>query len=117
MNGDTYEGNWYEHLRHGQGTYTYASTGTKYIGTWINGKREGSGEMVHSNHRFVGTFAEDFPKGLRKYKFDMGCEQHGEYILEEQIQEGDTEEDEQITITTPKWKCSRITEIENVVYN
>lgn len=115
MNGDTYEGNWYEHQRHGQGTYTYSSTGSKYTGTWVNGKREGSGELIHSNHRFIGNFVENNPQGVGKYKFDMGCEQHGEYLLQEHLQEGDTEEDEQITIITPKWKCTRIGELDTIM--
>ena len=27
VNGDIYEGEWQNHVRHGQGTYTYAETG------------------------------------------------------------------------------------------
>lgn len=59
INGDTYEGEWLNHVRHGQGTYTYAATGTKYVGTWNNGKRDGHGELVHANHKYVGVFKED----------------------------------------------------------
>ena len=33
--------------------------GTKYIGTWKDGKREGHGELIHANHKYVGTFKED----------------------------------------------------------
>lgn len=112
LNGDTYEGDWYEHQRHGQGVYTYSATGTKYTGSWVHGKRDGAGELVHSNHRYVGNFVDDNLQGAGKYRFDIGCEQDGEYILEERIQEGDTEEDEQLTELTAKWKCSQITEIE-----
>lgn len=59
INSDTYEGEWLNHVRHGQGTYTYATTGTKYIGTWNGGKRDGHGELVHANHKYVGVFKED----------------------------------------------------------
>jgi len=59
VNGDNYEGEWLNHVRHGQGTYTYAATGTKYVGTWNTGKREGHGELVHANHKYVGVFKED----------------------------------------------------------
>jgi len=38
-NGDIYEGEWFNHVRHGVGTYTYGETGVKYYGTWIEGKR------------------------------------------------------------------------------
>ena len=30
-NGDTYNGEWCDNLRHGQGTYQYADTGAKVI--------------------------------------------------------------------------------------
>lgn len=59
INGDTYEGEWLNHVRHGQGTYTYSATGTKYVGTWNNGKREGHGELIHANHKYVGVFKDD----------------------------------------------------------
>lgn len=59
VNGDTYEGEWKDHQRHGQGTYTYAATGTKYVGRWQIGKREGHGELIHANHKYVGVFKED----------------------------------------------------------
>ena len=58
-NSDTYEGEWQSHLRHGQGVYTYKDTGTRYVGTWINGKREGAGELIHANHRFQGGWIAD----------------------------------------------------------
>lgn len=34
-------------------------TGTKYQGTWKDGKREGHGELIHANHKYVGTYKED----------------------------------------------------------
>ena len=58
INGDTYEGEWQNHSRHGRGTYTYADTGTKYIGMWSYGKWNGHGELIHANHKYVGTFRE-----------------------------------------------------------
>lgn len=42
--------------RHGQGTYYYAETGSKYVGTWVNGQQEGAAELVHLNHRYQGKF-------------------------------------------------------------
>ena len=58
-NGDTYEGEWQSHLRHGQGVYTYKDTGTKYVGTWVSGKRDGAGELIHQNHRYQGGWIAD----------------------------------------------------------
>lgn len=59
MNGDTYEGEWQNHERHGRGTYTYAATGSKYIGMWNEGKWQGHGELIHANHKYVGTFNQN----------------------------------------------------------
>lgn len=42
--------------RNGQGTYVYAETGSKYVGTWVNGQQEGAAELIHLNHRFQGRF-------------------------------------------------------------
>ncbi len=58
-NGDTYEGDWNNNLRHGQGTYTYASSGAKYVGGWVNGRREGTGEIILSNYSYKGNFTAD----------------------------------------------------------
>ncbi|XP_076841636.1 radial spoke head 1 homolog isoform X3 [Brachyhypopomus gauderio] len=79
-NGDTYDGKWVHHQRHGQGVYTYHDTGSKYVGTWIMGKMESAGEFIHLNHRYQGSFHNSNPSGPGKYVFDIGCEQHGEYI-------------------------------------
>jgi len=113
-NGDSYEGDWYQNQRHGQGVYTYSSTGSKYRGTWQDGKRDGSGELVHANHRYVGNFVDDQPSGHGKYRYDNGCEQTGQYILEEKIHEGDAEEDETLTVMIPKWKSGQIVEIPTI---
>jgi radial spoke head protein 1 len=59
VNGDTYEGEWQNHVRHGRGTYTYALTGTKYVGMWKSGKWDGHGELIHANHKYVGTFKDN----------------------------------------------------------
>lgn len=45
-NGDTYDGEWCHHLRHGQGTYIYKQAGLMYIGGWIKGRRDGTGKIV-----------------------------------------------------------------------
>lgn len=42
--------------RHGQGTYLYAETGSKYVGTWVHGQQEGAAELIHLNHRYQGKF-------------------------------------------------------------
>lgn len=111
VNGDTYEGEWKDHQRHGQGTYTYAATGTKYVGRWQIGKREGHGELIHANHKYVGVFKDDKPMGKGKYVFDIGCEQHGEYIPIEQEKEDKGDDEEPSANIVPKWKAGQVTAI------
>ncbi len=79
---------------------------------WIRGRRHGSGEILYSNHRFLGNFLEDLSVGSGKFQFDAGCEQIGEYKLEQLEIPGETEEDEVIQTNTPKWKCSQIQAIQ-----
>uniref|UniRef100_UPI003AACD20A radial spoke head 1 homolog n=1 Tax=Centroberyx gerrardi TaxID=166262 RepID=UPI003AACD20A len=105
-NGDTYDGEWLRHIRHGHGIYLYHETGSKYKGSWVNGKMETAGEFIHSNHRYQGNFANNHPSGPGKYVFDTGCEQHGEYRQAEQDR-AEGEEDEAASTTVLKWipKC------------
>ncbi|XP_025768860.1 radial spoke head 1 homolog [Puma concolor] len=86
VNNDTYTGEWFAHQRHGQGTYFYAETGSKYVGTWVNGQQEGMAELIHLNHRYQGKF-------LNK--------------------NGEEGEEEEVTLMTvvPKWKATSITEL------
>ncbi|XP_073768658.1 radial spoke head 1 homolog isoform X3 [Danio rerio] len=107
-NGDTYDGEWLHHQRHGQGAYTYHDTGSQYVGTWIMGKMESAGELIYLNHRYQGNFINNNPSGPGKYVFDIGCEQHGEYLQIEQVK-GDAEEEEPAMTTILKWKPKAIT--------
>ena len=40
MNGDIYEGQFEDNLRHGQGTYIHEDTQVKYKGAWVKGQRQ-----------------------------------------------------------------------------
>ncbi|KAB1283554.1 Radial spoke head 1-like protein [Camelus dromedarius] len=110
VNNDTYTGEWFAHQRHGQGTYFYAETGSKYVGTWVNGQQDGAAELVHLNHRYQGKFLNKNPVGPGKYVFDIGCEQHGEYHLTG-VEREEEEEEETLVTVIPKWKATRITEL------
>ncbi|XP_015738736.1 radial spoke head 1 homolog isoform X1 [Coturnix japonica] len=112
-NGDTYAGEWFKDNRHGQGTYTYKDTGSMYVGGWVNGIQEGEAELIHLNHRYRGKFLKGNPVGGGKYIFDIGCEQHGEYILPEEVkgEEEDEEEEESPLPAEPTWKAKEITKL------
>ncbi|XP_017822713.2 radial spoke head 1 homolog isoform X3 [Callithrix jacchus] len=111
VNNDTYTGEWFAHQRHGQGTYFYAETGSKYVGTWVNGRQEGAAELIHLNHRYQGKFLNKNPVGPGKYVFDVGCEQHGEYRLADMDRGEEEEEEELLATVVPKWKATEITEL------
>lgn len=66
INGDTYEGEWRDHVRHGKGTYI-CKDGTKYIGQWRKGKMHGSGEVIAPKYRFIGNWHKGWVTYL---KFD-----------------------------------------------
>ncbi|XP_062861724.1 radial spoke head 1 homolog [Trichomycterus rosablanca] len=111
-NGDTYDGEWLQHQRHGQGVYTYHDTKSKYIGPWVMGKMESAGELIYQNHRYQGNFLNNNPSGAGQYVFDIGCEQHGEYLQVVQ-DKGDTDEEEPVTSTILKWKPRAITSLSS----
>ncbi|XP_009996531.1 PREDICTED: radial spoke head 1 homolog [Chaetura pelagica] len=110
-NGDTYSGEWLNHNRHGQGTYLYNDTRSKYVGGWVEGNQEGEAELIHLNHRYLGMFLNGNPVGYGKYIFDIGCEQHGEYIQPEQDRGEEEEEEEPLLLVAPKWKASTIAKL------
>ncbi|XP_024266965.1 radial spoke head 1 homolog isoform X2 [Oncorhynchus tshawytscha] len=107
-NQDTYEGEWVHHQRNGQGIYHYNDTGSRYMGTWVMGKMESAGEFIHLNHRYQGNFLNNNPSGPGKYVFEIGCEQHGEYLQVDQDR-GDAEEDETVSTMVLKWKPKAVT--------
>ncbi|XP_056611816.1 radial spoke head 1 homolog isoform X2 [Triplophysa dalaica] len=111
-NGDIYNGEWLSHQRHGQGTYIYHDTNSQYMGSWIMGKIESAGELIHLNHRYQGNFVNNNPSGPGKYVFNSGCEQHGEYFQIDQVK-GDTDQDEPIITTLLKWKPKAVTKLSH----
>lgn len=107
-NGDTYDGEWAQGSRHGHGVYTYKETGSRYDGRWFHGKMQEEGHLIHSNHRYVGNFDENKPRGRGKYVFDSGCEQIGKYVWKETENLGEHEEDEAEIIVMPMWEGQEI---------
>ncbi|XP_028824009.1 radial spoke head 1 homolog [Denticeps clupeoides] len=105
-NGDTYDGEWLNNQRHGHGVYTYKGTSSQYSGLWVEGQMEGSAEIIHLNHRYVGKFLNNNPFGPGKYVFDS-CEQHGEYLQVDQGP-GNLKEDQPVAVVL-KWKPMMMT--------
>jgi radial spoke head protein 1 len=112
VNGDKYEGEWKEHQRHGQGSYHYAETGSKYVGLWNKGKMTGHGEIIYANHKYVGKFKENYPKGNGKYVFDIGAEQTGEYLTTAQPPE--EAEDDAPPVINSKWIVDKTQKMSNL---
>ena len=83
--------------------YTFYSLS---IGMWVRGKRQGSGEIIYPNNRFVGNFFDDLSVGPGKYQFDIGCEQLGEFKLTRFEYPKETEEEDILPVFTPIWKVS-----------
>ncbi|XP_017763359.1 PREDICTED: radial spoke head 1 homolog [Eufriesea mexicana] len=80
MNGDVYEGSWKKNLRHGMGSYLYADTNTKFMGTWIKDRMQGPGQLIHPRHRFHGSWELNLPYGRGCFTFENACMQHGHYV-------------------------------------
>ncbi|XP_023288462.1 radial spoke head 1 homolog [Orussus abietinus] len=80
MNKDTYEGSWKRNRRHGLGTYIFPSTGAKFMGTWVNDRMEGSGQIIHPRHRFHGSWEGNVPFGTGCYTFENKCMQLGHVV-------------------------------------
>ncbi|ORC84508.1 putative phosphatidylinositol-4-phosphate 5-kinase-like protein, partial [Trypanosoma theileri] len=57
--GDIYEGEWESDMKHGKGTYTYAS-GDRYEGEWYRGKKHNRGTYLFANgDKYVGFWKDD----------------------------------------------------------
>lgn len=73
--GDKYEGDWQEGLRHGEGTYFSKANGFKYEGQYAKDKKHGKGKYTYPNGDiYQGLWNEGVRhgKGVYKYKEDGG---------------------------------------------
>ncbi len=87
--------------RDGFGVYTYADTGSKYEGTWSEGKRHGDGKFVHKTHSYEGGFTDDQALGGGKFVFDNGAEQKGSFVVDGASDEA--ADDDEGAKPTMKW--------------
>ena len=66
--------------------------------------------MIQQNFQFSTycSIATIQPNGPGRYVFDIGCQQLGDYILEEKQKEN-AEEDEEQVVHVPRWRGAEIT--------
>ena len=79
FNCSTYTGQVMNGLRHGQGTYSCAVTGSTYVGEWVGGRREGRGQIKYSSSSgeaagecyYDGDWVDNQQEGFgtRKYRY------------------------------------------------
>ena len=79
IHGHTYEGEWKDGKRHGQGKFTYAS-GDTYEGEWKDGKSHGQGKLTYpGGNTYEGEFKDGKYHGQGKYANRHGRIYEGEW--------------------------------------
>lgn len=75
----TYEGEWLDGKKNGQGTATY-STGSQYVGNWLDDKRNGQGTYTWTNgKKYAGEWKNDKIHGQGTLTFANGQKYVGEF--------------------------------------
>lgn len=82
-NGDKYVGEWLDNKKNGQGTYTF-SNGDKYVGGFKDGWRNGQGTFKFADGdkyvgEYVGEFKDDKRNGQGTFTFTNGDKYVGEW--------------------------------------
>jgi len=68
--GDKYEGDWKEGLRHGKGEYWSKANGFKYVGDYENDKKHGRGKYTYPNGDiYNGNWKNGVRHGKGKYSY------------------------------------------------
>ena len=69
-NGDTYDGDFKDGVRDGEGTYTYSEAGNKYEGQWKDNLKSGIGKMTFGGDgEYYGHFENGKRWGKDVYKY------------------------------------------------
>lgn len=78
-NGNKYEGQWLQDRRHGYGTLYYKN-GDKYIGNWINDMKDGRGVMITiEGDQYAGEWKENKITGKGTFIMSNGDKYVGEF--------------------------------------
>jgi tetratricopeptide (TPR) repeat protein len=78
--GEKYVGEWRNGVINGQGAYYYRS-GNRYEGEWSDGRKNGHGVYLYASRgdRYEGHFANDQPNGQGTYYYSNGDRYEGEW--------------------------------------
>ena len=79
-NGDTYQGEWKDKLRHGNGVQRWAD-GTEYTGQWVRDLRHGEGCEINSRWTYEGNWQNGLWHGKGKLKLTTGETYDGNWKL------------------------------------
>jgi hypothetical protein len=90
-NGNVYEGEWHIGKRHGHGKFTWAESGSYYVGDFSNGEMSGQGEIVYAfsaqspsvqfvqSNRYLGTFDSSLRNGYGVFYYANGAVYKGQW--------------------------------------
>ena len=77
--GDKFVGQWKDDSFHGQGTYTNEN-GDKYVGQWKDDMRHGHGTMTYADgEKYVGQWEDDKFHGQGTYTYENGNKYVGQF--------------------------------------
>jgi hypothetical protein len=84
-NGDVYAGQWENDLKHRKGNMFYAN-GDKYNGQWLNDLINGTGTMTYANEDvYVGQWLNGFKNGTGTMTYANGDVYEGEWVNDSPI--------------------------------
>jgi len=88
MNENSYDGNWLNDKRNGQGTFKWAS-GNTYKGNYKDDMRDGKGLFIWVNEeKYDGDWKEDARNGVGTYTWPNGSKYEGEFKDNERSGQG-----------------------------
>ena len=71
---DSYEGEWKDNLKHGEGVYKNNSTGEEHVGSFQKGKPHGKGKCSRWNYSYEGMYEFGCKNGEGKEVCDWAKE-------------------------------------------
>jgi hypothetical protein len=77
--GSKYEGSFKDGRRSGKGRVVYANQ-SEYVGDYLAGKRHGHGELKSGDNSYVGGWKEDYWHGQGTVKYDNGVKYVGSFV-------------------------------------